>query len=98
MAPRRARAAARGAVGFAVLGVLAGLGFVLASSAGVLPVAVTGGRPHIAADLAYPLGVLVVLLAVSPAPPPSRPGVRLARPRNPLRSHHAGAGHHLPGR
>ncbi len=62
MAPRRARAVARGAVGFAVLGVLAGLGFVLASSAGVLPVAVTGGRPHVTADLAYHLSVLVVLL------------------------------------
>ncbi len=62
-APARARGAALGAVGFAVLGVLAGLGLVLASSTGVLPVAVTGGRPHIAADLAYHLSVLVVLLA-----------------------------------
>jgi hypothetical protein len=51
-APRRARAAALGAVGFAALGVLAGLGFVLTSS-----------RPHIAADLAYHLSVLAVLLA-----------------------------------
>jgi len=51
-ASRRARAVAMGAVGFAVLGVLAGLGFVLTSS-----------RPHIAADLAYHLSVLVVLLA-----------------------------------
>ncbi len=51
VAPRRARAVALGAVGFAVLGVLAGLGFALTSS------------PHIAADLAYHLSVLVVLLA-----------------------------------
>jgi hypothetical protein len=50
-APRRARAVALGAVGFAVLGVLAGLGFALT------------GSPHIAADLAYHLSVLVVLLA-----------------------------------
>jgi hypothetical protein len=61
--PHRARAAALGAVGFAVLGVLGGLGFVLASSAGVLPVSVAGGRPHIAADLVYHLSVLAVLLA-----------------------------------
>jgi hypothetical protein len=51
VAPCRARSVALGAVGFAVLGVLAGLGFALTSS------------PHIAADLAYHLSVLVVLLA-----------------------------------
>jgi len=50
--PGRARTAALGATGFAALGVLAGLGFVLASS-----------RPHIAADLAYHLTMLLVLLA-----------------------------------
>src|SRR5260370_21183350 len=92
MAPRRARAAARGAVGFAVLGVLAGLGFVLASSAGVLPVAVTGGRPHIAADLAYHLSVLVVLLAVAPAPPPAEPVVSVRGLGKRYGSHEAGAG------
>lgn len=52
VAPGRARTAALGATGFAVLGVLAGLGFVLTSS-----------RPHIAADLAYHLTMLLVLLA-----------------------------------
>ena len=51
VAPRRARTVARGVIGFAVLGVLAGLGITLASS------------PHLAADLAYHLGVLTVLLA-----------------------------------
>jgi hypothetical protein len=74
MAPHRARAAARGVLGFAVLGVLTGLGFVLASSAGVLPVAVSGGRPHVAADLAYHLSVLAVLLAALLAL--TRPGSR----------------------
>jgi hypothetical protein len=77
MAPRRARAVARGVVGFAVLGVLAGLGFVLASSAGVLPVTVTGEQPHVAADLAYHLSVLVVLLAALLAL--TRPGFSGAR-------------------
>jgi hypothetical protein len=52
VAPGRARTAALGATGFAVLGVLAGLGFVLTSS-----------RPHIAVDLAYHLTILLVLLA-----------------------------------
>jgi hypothetical protein len=52
VAPGRARTAAVGATGFAVLGVLAGLGFVLTSS-----------RPHIAGDLAYHLTILLVLLA-----------------------------------
>ena len=52
VAPGRARTAAVGATSFAALGVLAGLGFVLASS-----------RPHIAADLAYHLTMLLVLLA-----------------------------------
>ena len=52
VAPGRARTAALGATGFAALGVLAGLGFVLTSS-----------RPHIAADLAYHLTMLLVLLA-----------------------------------
>jgi hypothetical protein len=52
VAPGRARTAALGATGFAVLGVLAGLGFVLTSS-----------RPHIAVDLAYHLTMLLVLLA-----------------------------------
>jgi hypothetical protein len=66
MAPRRARAAAQGTVGFAVLGVLAGLGFVL-----------TSARPHIAADLAYHLSVLVVLLAALLAL--ARPGFSGAR-------------------
>src|SRR5215831_3797532 len=51
-APGWARTAALGATGFAALGVLAGLGFVLTSS-----------RPHIAADLAYHLTMLLVLLA-----------------------------------
>ena len=51
VAPGRARTAAVGATGFAVLGVLAGLGFVLASS-----------RPHIAVDLSYHLTMLLVLL------------------------------------
>ena len=52
MAPGRARTAALGATGFAVLGVLAGLGFVATSS-----------RPHIAVDLSYHLTILLVLLA-----------------------------------
>lgn len=65
VAPRRARAVALGAVGFAVLGVLAGLGFALTSS------------PHIAADLAYHLSVLVVLLAALLAL--ARPGSSGAR-------------------
>ena len=52
MAPGRARTAALGATGFAVLGVLAGLGFVLTSS-----------RLHIAVDLSYHLTILLVLLA-----------------------------------
>jgi hypothetical protein len=52
VAPGRARTAALGATGFAAVGVLAGLGFVLTSS-----------RPHIAADLAYHLTMLLVLLA-----------------------------------
>jgi hypothetical protein len=52
VAPGRARTAALGATGFAILGVLAGLGFVLTSS-----------RPHIAVDLAYHLTILLVLLA-----------------------------------
>ena len=52
VAPDRARTAALGATGFAVLGVLAGLGFVLTSS-----------RPRIAVDLAYHLTILLVLLA-----------------------------------
>jgi hypothetical protein len=77
VAPRRGRAVALGVVGFAVLGVLGGLGFVLASSARVLPVAVAGGRPHIAADLAYHLSVLVVLLAAILAL--ARPGFSAAR-------------------
>ena len=51
VAPGRARTAALGVTGFAVLGVLAGLGFVLTSS-----------RPHIAADLSYHLTILLVLL------------------------------------
>ena len=51
-APGRARTAALGATGFAALGVLAGLGFVLTSS-----------RPDIAADLAYHLTMLLLLLA-----------------------------------
>jgi hypothetical protein len=51
-APGWARTAALGATGFAALGVLAGLGFVLTSS-----------RPHIAADVAYHLTMLLVLLA-----------------------------------
>ena len=51
VAPGRARTAALGATGFAAVGVLAGLGFVLTSS-----------RPHIAADLAYHLTMLLVLL------------------------------------
>jgi len=50
--PGWARTAALGATGFAALGVLAGLAFVLTSS-----------RPHIAADLAYHLTMLLVLLA-----------------------------------
>src|SRR5262249_48556923 len=49
-APGWARTAALGATGFAALGVLAGLGFVLTSS-----------RPHIAADMAYHLTMLLVL-------------------------------------
>jgi hypothetical protein len=65
VAPRRARAVALGAVGFAVLGVLGGLGFTLISS------------PHIAADLAYHLSVLVVLLAALLAL--ARPGFSGAR-------------------
>src|SRR5215467_14764648 len=52
IAPGWARTAALGATGLAALGVLAGLGFVLTSS-----------RPHIAADLAYHLTMLLVLLA-----------------------------------
>jgi hypothetical protein len=52
VAPGGARTAALGATGFAVLGVLVGLGFVLTSS-----------RPHIAVDLAYHLTMLLVLLA-----------------------------------
>jgi hypothetical protein len=52
VAPGRARTAALGATGFAAVGVLAGIGFVLTSS-----------RPHIAADLAYHLTMLLVLLA-----------------------------------
>jgi len=52
VAPGRARTAALGVTGFAVLGVLAGLGFVLTSS-----------RPHIAVDLSYHLTILLVLLA-----------------------------------
>jgi hypothetical protein len=52
VAPGQARTAALGATGFAVLGVLVGLGFVLTSS-----------RPHIAVDLAYHLTMLLVLLA-----------------------------------
>ena len=52
IAPGWARTAALGATGFAALGVLAGLGFVLTSS-----------RPHIAVDLAYHLTMLLVLLA-----------------------------------
>jgi len=51
-APGWARTAALGATGFAALGVLAGLGFVLTSSG-----------PHIAADLAYHLTMLLMLLA-----------------------------------
>jgi len=51
VAPGRARTAALGATCFAVLGVLAGLGFVLTSS-----------RPHIAVDLSYHLTILLVLL------------------------------------
>jgi len=51
-APGWARTTALGATGFAALGVLAGLGFVLTSS-----------RPHIAADVAYHLTMLLVLLA-----------------------------------
>ena len=51
VAPGRARTAALGATGFAALGVLAGLGFVLTSS-----------RPHIAVDLSYHLTMLLVLL------------------------------------
>jgi hypothetical protein len=50
--PGWGRTAALGATGFAALGVLAGLGFVLTSS-----------RPHIAADVAYHLTMLLVLLA-----------------------------------
>ena len=53
VAPGRARTAALGATGFAAVGVLAGLGFVLTSS-----------RPHIAADLAYHLTMLLALLAL----------------------------------
>jgi hypothetical protein len=49
---RWARAAALGAVAFADLGVLVGLGFVL-----------TSDRPHIAVDLAYHLTMLAVLTA-----------------------------------
>jgi hypothetical protein len=52
VAPGRARTAALGATGFAAVGVLAGIGFVLTSS-----------RPHIAVDLAYHLTMLLVLLA-----------------------------------
>jgi hypothetical protein len=52
MAPGWAGTAALGATGFAALGVLAGLGFVLTSS-----------RPHIAVDLAYHLTMLLMLLA-----------------------------------
>jgi hypothetical protein len=52
VAPSRARTVALGATGFAALGVLAGLGFVLTSS-----------RPHIALDVAYHLTMLLVLLA-----------------------------------
>jgi hypothetical protein len=52
VAPGWTRTAALGATGFAALGVLAGLGFVLTSS-----------RPHIAVDLAYHLTMLLVLLA-----------------------------------
>ena len=51
VAPHRARAVALRATGFAVLGVLAGLGVALARS------------QHVAADLAYHLSVLAVLLA-----------------------------------
>ena len=51
-APGWARTAALSATGFAAQGVLAGLGFVLTSS-----------RPHIAADVAYHLTMLLVLLA-----------------------------------
>jgi hypothetical protein len=50
--PAQARTAALGATGFAAVGVLVGLGFVLTSS-----------RPHVAADLAYHLTMLLVLLA-----------------------------------
>jgi len=52
VAPSRARTVALGTTGFAALGVLAGLGFVLTSS-----------RPHIANDVAYHLTMLLVLLA-----------------------------------
>jgi hypothetical protein len=52
VAPSRARTVALSTTGFAALGVLAGLGFVLTSS-----------RPHIAADVAYHLTMLLVLLA-----------------------------------
>src|SRR5215831_13193338 len=52
ISPRWARAAALGSVGFADLGVLVGLGFVL-----------TSGRPRIAVDLAFHLTMLVVLTA-----------------------------------
>ena len=52
VAPGRARSAALGTTGFAVLGVMTGLGFVLTSS-----------RPHIAIDLSYHLTILLVLLA-----------------------------------
>lgn len=81
VAPRRARAAALGALGFAVLGVLGGLGVTLTSSAGVLPVTVAGGRPHLAVDLVYHLSVLAVLLAAL---------VALAWPR--FRANRAGPG------
>ena len=52
VAPSRARTVALGTTGFAALGVLAGLGFVITSS-----------RPHIANDVAYHLTMLLVLLA-----------------------------------
>jgi len=70
VAPRRALVVAMSAVGFAALGVLTGLGFVLTSS-----------RPDITADLVYHLSVLVVLLAVlvALARPGSRPGRWLVR-------------------
>jgi hypothetical protein len=66
VAPRRARAVALGAVGVAVLGVGAALGFALSSS-----------QAHVAADLPYHLSVLVVLLAALLAL--TRPGFPGAR-------------------